>query len=342
MRPGLLFALAISVFFYYNIHMKVYLKLAALLALAPVFFSCKSMISNKIGDSVAGADKNGVAVPKKTDAPDMMMAFMGEKDPQIIAEVLPMIVKMYEILALQNPGHQGLQIMSGQLNVMYGNLCVQTPAEKLPITELEKQVAEFNRAKYHYLKGRQSILNVFESRWPGFEKAFLSSDTDLIKSYVSKIKKDDVNAAYWAGGASLISWSLDPLDIDMLSSIQGPVALLEAAAALDPNYNKGAIWDALCQFYTAAPVDFGGDYERGLECYEKALKASGGSSPGIYITYAQSVCKPSGDRDGFIESLNKALAINPDDDPSSRLMCVLNQQKAQYLLDHVDDYFVVW
>ena len=226
--------------------------MAALLALALVFFSCKSMISNKIGDSVAGADKNGVAVPKKTDAPDMMMAFMGEKDPQIIAEVLPMIVKMYEILALQNPGHQGLQIMSGQLNVMYGNLCVQTPAEKLPITELEKQVAEFNRAKYHYLKGRQSILNVFESRWPGFEKAFLSSDADLIKSYVSKIKKDDVNAAYWAGGASLISWSLDPLDIDMLSSIQGPVALLEAAAALDPNYNKGAIWDALCQLTLAA------------------------------------------------------------------------------------------
>ncbi|MBQ3837703.1 MAG: hypothetical protein II814_11335 [Treponema sp.] len=40
--------------------------------------------------------------------------------------------------------------------------------------------------------------------------------------------------------------------------------------------------------------------------------------------------------------MNKALAINPDDDPSNRLMCVLNQQKAQYLLDHVDDYFVVW
>ncbi|MBQ3837704.1 MAG: hypothetical protein II814_11340, partial [Treponema sp.] len=50
------------------------------------------------------------------------------------AEVLPMIVKMYEILALQNPSHQGLQIMAGQLNVMYGNLCVQTPAESLPAT----------------------------------------------------------------------------------------------------------------------------------------------------------------------------------------------------------------
>ena len=48
--------------------------------------------------------------------------------------------------------------MAGQLNVMYGNLCVQTPAESLPITELEKQVAEFNRAKYHYLRGRQYIL----------------------------------------------------------------------------------------------------------------------------------------------------------------------------------------
>ena len=322
--------------------MKQHLKALAVVALAANFFSCKSMIANKLGDVAAGSNKNGQAIPKKADAPDMMMAFMGEKDTQIIAEVLPMIVKMYEILALQNPSHQGLQIMAGQLNVMYGNLCVQTPAESLPVAELQKQVSEFKRAKYHYLRGRQYILNVFESRWPGFEKAFLSSDADAIQKAVSNITKDDVNAAYWAGGASLISWSLDPLDIDMLSSIQGPVALLEKAASLDPDYSKGSIWDALCQFYTAAPVDFGGDYERGMECYQKALAASGGKSPGIYITYAQSVCKPNGDRDGFIESLNKALAINPDDDPSSRLMCVLNQQKAQYLLDHVDDYFIVW
>ena len=323
--------------------MKNCIKAFALIVLCSCSLSCcKSMIANKVGDAAAGSNKNGVAIPKKADAPDMMMAFMGEKDPQIIAEVLPMIVKMYEILALQNPKHQGLQIMAGQLNVMYGNLCVQTPAESLPVVELQKQVSEFNRAKYHYLKGRQYILDVFESRWPGFEKTFLSSDTAAIKAAMEKLTKDDVNAAYWAGGASLIAWSLDPLDVDALSSIQGPVALLERAASLEPNYNKGAIWDALCQFYTAAPVDFGGDYDRGIECYEKALKASGGKSPGIYITYAQSVCKPAGDRDGFIESLNKALAINPDDEPESRLMCVLNQQKAQYLLDHVDDYFVVW
>ncbi|MBQ3838010.1 MAG: hypothetical protein II814_12910, partial [Treponema sp.] len=256
--------------------MRMFSKIFALAALSLALFSCKSMIANKLGDAAAGSNKNGAAIPKKAGSPDMMMAFMGEKDPQIIAEVLPMIVKMYEILALQNPSHQGLQIMAGQLNVMYGNLCVQTPAESLPVAELQRQVSEFNRAKYHYLKGRQYILDVFESRWPGFEKAFLSSDEAAIKEAVSKITKDDVNAAYWAGGASLIAWSLDPLDIDALSSIQGPVALLEKAASLDPDYNRGAIWDALCQFYTAAPVDFGGDYERGLECYEKALKASGG------------------------------------------------------------------
>ena len=312
------------------------------MALSTLLFSCKSMIANKLGDAASGTDKNGSAIPKKTDSPDMMLAFMGEKDSKIIAEVLPVIVKMYEILALQNPKHQGLQIMAGQLNVMYGNLCVQTPAESLPVAELQKQVSEFNRAKYHYLKGRQYILDVFESRWPGFEKAFLSSDEEAVKKAVLNLSKEDVNAAYWAGGASLIAWSLDPLDVDALSSIQGPVAILEKAASLDPDYNKGAIWDALCQFYTAAPVDFGGDYERGLECYEKALAASGGKSPGIYVTYAQSVCKPSGDRDGFIECLNKALAIDVDEEPESRLMNVLSRQKAQYLLEHVDDYFIVW
>ncbi len=321
--------------------MKIFQKFCLTFIFTIPFFSCKS-ISNKIGDMLSGADKKGIPIQAKDDETNPMSAFMGEKDITIIQESLPLIVKMYEILALENPSHLGTQIMAGQLNIMYGNLCVQTPAEKMPIDMLFEQVDEFNRAKYHYLKGRKYILDAFETRWPGFTEAFLSADSEKAASVAQKISKEDVNAAYWAAAASLIAWSLDPLDINMLTSIAGPIALLERAAELDPDYSNGAIWDALCQFYAAAPMDFGGDQERALYCYEQAMRVSGGKSPGIYVTYAQSFCKPRGDRDGFVKTLESALAIDVDEDEANRVMNVLGQQKARYLLDHVDDYFLEW
>lgn len=322
--------------------MKIFQKFFLTLIFGIPFFSCKSMVANKVGDMLSGADKNGVPIQAKDNETNPMSAFMGEKDITIIQESLPLIVKMYEILALENPSHQGTQIMAGQLNIMYGNLCVQTPAEKMPIDMLFEQVEEFNRAKYHYLKGRKYILDAFEIRWPGFTEAFLSADSEKAASVAQRISKEDINASYWAAAASLIAWSLDPLDINMLTSIAGPVALLERAAELDPDYSNGAIWDALCQFYAAAPMDFGGDQERALYCYEQAMRVSGGKSPGIYVTYAQSFCKPRGDREGFVKALESALAIDVDEDEANRVMNVLGQQKARYLLDHVDDYFLEW
>lgn len=317
-------------------------KIFALFLLSPLMFSCKSMILNKTGDMLAGADKKGVPIETKQNEPDPMSAFMGEKDSVIVQEVLPLLVKLYEIMVIENPTHQGTAIMAGQLNIMYGNLCVQTPAEKMEVDQLDKQISEFNRAKYHYLKGRNYILDAFESRWPGFTQVFLSSDSDEINKAIQKIVKSDVNAAYWAAASSLLSWSLNPLDIDMLSSIAGPVALLEKAAELDPDYSNGAIWDALSQFYAAAPIDFGGDVERAKMCYQEALRVSGGKSPGIYVTYAETFCKTAGDREGYVNALEKALAIDVDADEANRLMGVISQQKAKYLLDHVDDYFIVW
>ena len=100
--------------------MKICLKICTIFAVFLVFFSlasCKSMIVNKVGTAACGADKNGKPVQKKEGEPDPMLAFMGEKDVTIVSEVLPTIVKMYEILALEAPEHDGLQITAGSLKI---------------------------------------------------------------------------------------------------------------------------------------------------------------------------------------------------------------------------------
>lgn len=309
------------------------------------FFSCKSIqtsVLNSASTALAGVDKKGVPSKVKPTDPNPMEAFMAEKDPVIVQEVLPTIVKLYEIMHIENPNHQGIEIMCGSLNVMYANLCVQTPAESFGIEELDEQVAEFERAKLHYLKGRDYIVDAFDSRWPGFRDAVLGQDDEKIADVVAHLSEADVNAIYWACAGTLASFSLDPINPDALGTLRGTVAMLEKAAALNPDYSDGALWDIMCQFYTAAPMDFGGDAERGKYCYEQAMRVSGGKTPGLYITYAESFCKPSGDRQGFLDSLNEALKINPDENPSSLLMSVISQQKANRLIKNVDEYFVEW
>lgn len=313
------------------------------LALIVSFTSCKTMVLNSVSDVLSSADKKGDPIQPKPWAPNPMMAFMGEEDPVIVQEVLPVILKLYEIMHIENPEHNGNKIMLGTLNVMYANLCVESEAELMTDPRLlDEQVAEFERAKLHYMRGHDLIFDAFESKWPGFSEAIKGSDENKFKEYVAKMSVGDVNAAYWACAGYFASFALNPLDLEIIGSIKGHIAVLEKAASLDPNYSNGAIWDVLTQIYVAAPMDFGGNYERGLYCHEQALKASKGQSVGVYVTKAKAICIPSGNKEGFIEAINSALAIDIKADSSQILMNVLNQNKAKRLLSQIDDYFIEW
>ena len=308
-----------------------------------VWISCASVKqagSNAVADMLAGSDKNGKPVKKSPD--NSMSAITGESDTVLMGDFFPTALKMYEVMQAGNPEHAGLAIMCGEMNVMYANAFIQASADRLTDAEFDKKNAEYTRAKLHYLRGRDYILTMFEKKYPGFKKAMLSSDEDAIQAAAAKLKLCDVTAAYWCAGGALGAFSLDPLNADLLNSVRGPVAMLEKAAALDPDYSEGVIWDMLTAFYVSAPADFGGDYDRGLYCHEQAMRVSGGRTPGPYITYAVSVCQPKNDEQGFVDALNKALAIQPDDNPDERLSTIIFQQKAKFLLDSKDDYFVHW
>ena len=318
------------------------IALAAVIAISPLFFSCRSLLVNVVSTSLSGANKNGVPSKQKKSDSNPMIAITGETDVTLVGDFFPTVLKMYELLQTANPRHLGLMTMTGSLNVMYANAFVAAPAESMPNEEYDKQHDEFERAKLHYMCGRDLCLNALDGRHKGFLDGITSSDEAAVARAVAMIDKNDVDDAYWAGAGWLGAFSLDPLNPDLLGNISVPAMLLERAAALDADYSDGAIWDVLCNFYVSAPPDFGGDYERGLYCYEQALRASDGATPGPYVTYAEAVCIPLGDEAGFDEAIAKALAINPDDNPSSRLMTTISQRKAKQLLKNKGDYFLEW
>jgi len=57
------------------------------------------------------------------------------------------------------------------------------------------------------------------------------------------------------------------------------------------------------------------------------------------VALATCVAMPAQDRQEFEKLLQAALAIDPDKDPSVRLVSLVQQRRARALLDHIDAMF---
>lgn len=319
------------------------LALAGFLTASFSFTSCLTTIAlNSVSTSLSGSDKKGKTVKPKKNATSPMIAMTGETDITLVSDFFPTVLKMYEIMQTMNPNHLGLATMTGSLNVMYANAFVQTPADALGVAEVEKQFEEYDRAKLHYIRGRDLCLKNLDGRHKGFKDLLFSGDEEKIKAAVAMMDKDDVDSGYWFAAGHLGAFSLDLMNPDFTGNLGCVVAVAERALSFNPSFNNGSIYELLGMFYCVAPPDFGGDYEKGVEYIQKAIESSKGELPGPYVTFAESVCIPSGDEAGFDEYIAKALAIDPDKNPENRLMTTISQKKANKLKSEKGNYFLAW
>ena len=258
--------------------------------------------------------------------------FTGDPDPRLVGDALPFAIKMYEALLDINPEHQGLILTTGSLFIMYANAFVQGPAEMLPNTEWREREAALMRAKQLYLRVYEILNNGLEAKYRGFGQA--SVDNGTLQAILQKCKKEDVGLLYWTVAGGLSAYSIDLLDFELSARIPDWSVMIHRAYELDPDYGGSALDEFFIIFYASLPEMLGGDKERAEIHFQRALEKSGGRSVGAYVSYAQNISAPAQDYDTFKDYLEKALAINPDADPSTRLVNIITQQKARWLLDN--------
>ena len=75
------------------------------------------------------------------------------------------------------------------------------------------------------------------------------------------------------------------------------------------------------------------------EHFERAVELSDGLDASPYVTFASGVSVPEENRTEFEELLRTALAVDPNEDTSLRLLNLVNQRRAGALLEYVDDLF---
>ena len=253
--------------------------------------------------------------------------FTSDPDPVLVGDALPFALKMYESLLEANPQHLGLLATTGSLYVMYANAFVQKPAEQMPRELYAERQAAMERSKKLYLRGLELLYRGLGLKYSGFPD-------DL-----SGIQKDDVPSLYWAAAGGVSAFSINPFDLDLGLRIQEFHALIARAYELDADYRSGALDDFLLLFYASVPDYMGGDKAKAEMHFRRAVEKSKGLSASPYVSHAQTVSIPAQDYDTFKEYLEAALAIDPDADPSNRLVNIIYQRKARYLLDSAGQFF---
>jgi predicted anti-sigma-YlaC factor YlaD len=83
----------------------------------------------------------------------------------------------------------------------------------------------------------------------------------------------------------------------------------------------------------------GGSPARARDHFKRAIELQGGLAAGPYVSLATGVAVPAGDRAEFESLLNQALAIDPEKDPSTRLVTLVQQRRARALLDQIETLF---
>jgi len=261
--------------------------------------------------------------------------FTRDDDPDLIRDATPFALKLYESLLESVPTHVPLLVSTCGGFTQYGYAFLEAEADSLDPSRRAEATALRERALKHYLRARGYCLRAVDARFgKGSSQALLQSPETALK----KAKKADVPLLYWSAAAwgAAISLGIDRPDL----AVDFPTvrALADRALALDPTWNKGAIHELMISL-DSLPEALGGNPARARDHFKMAVDIQKGLSPGPYVALATGIAVPAQDRAEFERLLKEALAIDPEKDPSNRLVILVTQRRARVLLDRIDEKF---
>ncbi len=294
------------------------LALALLAALLPACSIRKTAI-NKLGDALAETGST----------------FSSDDDPELVGDAVPFGLKTMEALLAESPRHEGLLLATCSGFVQYAYGWIQLEADYVEEESLARATHMRERARKLDLRALGYGLRGLEVRYPGL-RAELSQDP---VAALQKTKKKDVPLLYWTAAAWARAMSLKINDSEVSADQPIVDALARRALALDPSWELGSIQEFFVS-WESGRSSIGGSKEKALEHYHKSVELSKGLKASPYVTYAESVTVPEQDRAAFEAALRKALAVDATRPNDQRLVNILMQKRARWLLPRVDEYFI--
>ncbi len=117
-------------------------------------------------------------------------------------------------------------------------------------------------------------------------------------------------------------------------------AMIDRALELDEAHEAGAIHTFLVSYEMIRQGAEGEPAERARKHYDRAIELSGGQQAGPYVALAEAVSVETQNKKEFNELLEKALEVDVDARPEWRLLNIIMQRRAEWLLGRTEDLFL--
>lgn len=282
--------------------------------------SIKRIAVNKLGDALASGRSS---------------TFARDDDAELVRDAVPFALKTMEALLEESPRHRGLLTSAASGFTQYGYAFVQQEADFVEAQDLDRATQMRARAKKLYLRAAEYGLRGLELDLPGFRDQ-LATDADAA---LAKVRRKDVTLLYWTGAAWAAALAVDINDADMSVRQTTIEKMMQRALALDESWEKGSLHDFFIA-WEAGHASAGGSMAKAREHFTRSVQLSGGQLLSPYVSLAESVSINENKRKEFETLLNQALAIDINKSPDQKLVNVINQRRARWLLSRVDDLFV--
>ena len=252
---------------------------------------------------------------------------------------MPFALKTIESLLAEAPEHRGMLLSAASGFAQYSYGWVQMPAD---FREARKPGARRRRCgsarRNCTCEPATTVCAGIELRHSGFSKA-MRGTTDEANAAIARLDREDLPFLYWTAapwGAAISLFKNDPA---LSSSIPIVEALLRRGLELDETYEEGGFHELLMAF-EAGSASVGGSMAEAEEHLRRAAELSRGGRASVFVNQAELLAVPRQDKAAFEAALAKALAVDLDAFPESRLANVLAQRRARWLLGRTADLFV--
>lgn len=296
------------------------LLLMALLAVATSGCSFKRIAVNKLGDALASGGTT----------------FASDDDPELVKAAIPFSLKLMESLLAESPKHQGLLFAASSGLTQYAYAFVQQEADELEEKDLTAATEMHARARKLYLRARNYGLRGLEARHPGLEKALRQNP----KTAIATATRHDVPLLYWTAVSWAAAVSLSKDNPDLVAEVPIFEAMIDRALELDERFDAGAIHSFLINYEMSRTGAAEAAEARARKHFERAVDLSRGQLAGPFVSFAEAVSVQKQNANEFKQLLDRALSINVDVRPEWRLVNLIMQRRAKWLLGRTDDLFL--
>src|SRR5581483_1972443 len=251
-----------------------------------------------------------------------------DDDPELVRESIPVMLKLMEQLESGLPKHKPIHLALARSFTSYAAGFLEEDADRLHESDVERARPLYTRARKLSLRAYRYGLQGLDLAAPGFRAAFDGNSREERDRVLKLITKDDVALLYWtaAGLGTAIACAKD--DMKLVGMVPLVETLMKRGLELDESYDEGAFHEFFVTYDSKNAKSAKQHLDRALELdHHKKL--------GPLVSYAEGALVEQQKKADFKKTLDEVMAFDVESDAHNRLVNIIAQRRAKWLLSRI-------